>query len=172
MIVCDTNILSTFARIGALEWLFKLFPKHEFTIPPTVYEEIREAIRRGIAFLDSVLTAIDLGQIRLFPLAQEEKIETRSLPESFGLGESEAVAICIRRRAILLSNDKRVRNYCQTHGIEVYDLVRLLRALWTEKVVSRQRVQKIVAKIEQLEKLVIKRKGEIFKNNQPARGRK
>jgi predicted nucleic acid-binding protein len=172
MIVCDTNILSTFARAGEMELLFKLFPKHEFTIPPAVYEEIREAIRRGIAFLDSALTVIDSGQILLFPLAQEEKIETKNLPESFGLGESEAVAICIRRRAILLTNDKRVRNYSQTHGIEVYDLVRLLRALWTEKVVSRQRVQKIVAKIEQLEKIVIKRKDEIFKNNQPARGRK
>jgi len=163
MIVSDTNILSTFARADELGSLFKLFPKHEFATPPAVYEEIKEAIRRGFVFLETVLKLIDSGPIRFLTLTPEETLESSRLPESFGAGESEAVAICIRRNAILLSNDKRVRNYCQTHGIEVYDLVRLLRALWKEKVVSRQKVQKIVTKIEQLEKIVIKNKNEIFK---------
>lgn len=96
-------------------------------------------------------------------LTPEETFKKTRLPESFGPGELEAVALCIRRNAILLSNDKRVRNYCQTHGIEVYDLVLLLRALWKEEVVSRGRVQKIVKKIEQLEEIVIKNKNEVFK---------
>jgi len=64
-----------------------------------------------------------------------------------------------------MRNDKRAKNYCQEHGIEVYDLVRLLRALWKENIVSRKRVHQILSSIEQLEQIVIKNKNEIFKTN-------
>ncbi len=163
MIICDTNVLSTFARANESGLLFKLFPKHELAIPQAVYEEISEAMRRGFTFLESALQFVDSGQIHLLTLTAEEKIECTALPKSLGRGESEAIAICLRQRAILFSNDKRARNYCHAHGIEVYDLVRLLRALWKEKIVSRQRIQKIVTKIEKLENIVIKNKNEIFK---------
>jgi len=102
MIVCDTNILSTCARVGILELLFKLFPK------------------------------------------------------------LEGVVICARRNSIFLTNDKRVRNYCQEHGIEVYDLALLLRTFWRKGVVSRKEVQKIVSDIERLERMVFKNKQGIF----------
>ncbi len=163
MIICDTNILSTFARVGVLKLLFKLFPKQEFFIPKAVYEEIMEAIRHGAAFLHSVLALVDSGQIHLLTLTFEEARDKTTLPQSFGSGELEGVIICARRSSILLTNDKRVRNYCQEHGIEVYDLVLLLRTLWRKKVVSRKVVQKIVNDIERLERLVFKNKSDIFR---------
>lgn len=164
MIVCDTNILSTFARVGILELLFKLFPNHEFVIPPAVYKEINEAIQRGLLFLETVQTRVDAGQICLLALTSEEEVERKNLPRSFGLGEAEGVAICTRQDAVFLSNDKRVRNYCQERGIEVYDLIRLLRALWENKIVSRHKVHKIVNNIERLEEIVFKNKKDIFKD--------
>jgi predicted nucleic acid-binding protein len=163
MIVCDTNILSTFARVGVLKLLFKLFPKHEFVIPKAVYEEIMEAVRYGATFLYSVLALVDSGQIRLLSLTPEEERDKSTLPQSFGPGELEGVVICARRRSIFLTNDKRVRNYCQEHRIEVYDLVLLLRTLWRKGAVSRKKVQKIVSDIERLEKIVFKNKSDIFK---------
>ncbi|MCI0693944.1 hypothetical protein L0337_18300 [candidate division KSB1 bacterium] len=164
MIVCDTNILSTFARVGILDLLFKLFPNHEFVIPPAVYKEINEAIQRGMLFLETVQTQVDSGQICVLALTSEEEVVRKSLPRSFGLGEAEGVAICIRQDAVFLSNDKRVRNYCQEHGIAVYDLIRLLRALWENKIVSRHKVHKIVNNIERLEEVVFKNKKDIFKD--------
>jgi len=162
MIVCDTNILSTFARVGILDLLFQLFPRHDFVIPPAVYTEINAAIQRGLLFLEMVLTQVDIGKIRLSTLTPEEEFERRELPASFGLGEAACVAICIRQSAIFLSNDKRVRNYCQGRGIEVYDLMRLLRALWENKIVSKQKVHKIVNDIERSEEVVFKNRKDIF----------
>jgi predicted nucleic acid-binding protein len=162
MIVCDTNILSTCARVGILELLFKLFPKHEFAISKAVYEELREAIRHGARFLHSALALVDSDQIRLLSLAPEEERDKSTLPRSFGPGELEGVVICARRNSIFLTNDKRVRNYCQEHGIEVYDLALLLRTFWRKGVVSRKEVQKIVSDIERLERMVFKNKQGIF----------
>jgi len=162
MIVCDTNILSTFARVGALKLLFKTFLTHEFIIPGAVYEEILEAKRSGLAFLHSGLALVDSGQIHLLSLTPEEERLKSTLPDSFGPGEAESIAICIRRKAIFLTNDKRARNYCQKNGIEVYDLILLLRALWRKKVVSQQKVQKIMSDIERLENMVFKNKQDIF----------
>lgn len=163
MIVCDTNILSTFARVGVLKLLFKLFPKHQFAISIAVYEEIMEAMRHGAAFLHSVLALVDSGQIHLLSLAPEEAQDKTTLPQSFGPGELEGVVICARRSSIFLTNDKRVRNYCQEHGIEVYDLVLLLRTLWRKGVVSKKRVQKIVSDIERIERIVFKNRSAIFR---------
>jgi predicted nucleic acid-binding protein len=73
MIVSDTNILSTFARVGVLDLIFKLFPRHQVAIPKAVYEEILEAVRRGCVFLHSVLTHIDSGHIHLLRLTPEEQ---------------------------------------------------------------------------------------------------
>ena len=89
-----------------------------------------------------------------------------NLPSSFGAGESEAIALCARSESIFLSNDKSVRNYCRNHGVEIYDLPRLLRALWENKVVSRQKVQKLVSDMERLEGIAFKNKDRIFKKTQ------
>jgi len=163
VVLCDTNILSSFARVGALDLLFKLFPQHQFALPQAVHKEIAEAVRLNFTFLDSVLALTDAGRILILSLVREEEEDMMNLPKSFGPGESEAVAICARRGAIFLSNDKSVKNYCQTHGIEIYDLPALLRALWKSKVISRQRAQKIVNDMERLEGMVFKSKDRIFK---------
>jgi len=163
MIVCDTNILSTFARVGALKLLFKIFPAREFVVSKAVYEEILEAKQNSLTFLHSVLALVDIGQLHLISLAPEEERDKSKLPQSFGPGEAESIAIRARRSATFLTNDKRARNYCQQNGIEVYDLILLLRALWRKKVVSQQKVQTIVSDIERLENFVFKNKKDIFK---------
>ncbi len=163
MVLCDTNILSSLARVGALDLLFKLFPHDQFALPQAVHQEIIEAVRLNFTFLESVLASTNAGRILILSLDREEENAMMNLPKSFGLGESEAVAICARRGAVFLSNDKSVKNYCQTHGIEVYDLPSLLRALWKNKVISRQKVQKIVNDMERLEGMAFKNKERIFK---------
>ncbi len=163
MVLYDTNILSSFARVGAFDLLFKLFPQHQFALPQAVHNEVTEAVRLNFKFLQSVLALIASSKILVIIPNPKEEQDLMNLPSSFGPGESEGLAICARRGAIFLSNDKSVRNYCRTHGIEVYDLQSLLRTLWKNKVASRQKVQKIVSDMERLEGIVFKNKERIFK---------
>ena len=47
-VVIDTDILSTFCKIGKLELLQRLFRKSTMIIAPSVYKEIRMAMQSGL----------------------------------------------------------------------------------------------------------------------------
>jgi predicted nucleic acid-binding protein len=45
MFLCDTNILSTFAKIDRMQLLLHLFARDEMAVVPAVYEELQQGIR-------------------------------------------------------------------------------------------------------------------------------
>jgi len=62
MILCDTNILSTFAKIDQLRLLLQLFVDDELALVPAVYEELQEGIRRGYVSLQATSAHIRQAQ--------------------------------------------------------------------------------------------------------------
>lgn len=63
---------------------------------------------------------------------------------------------------LLLTNNRRVRNFCREQGLTVFDLPRLLRASWENGVLSRNRVRRLADQTEAAENLVIRNKSAIF----------
>jgi predicted nucleic acid-binding protein len=51
MILVDTNILGTFARVDALDLLFELFSDDEIGVAPAVYAELLAGLRERRTFL-------------------------------------------------------------------------------------------------------------------------
>jgi len=147
-----------------MSFLFKLFPNEKFGITSAVYDEMMEAIICGFSFLEKTKNLVDARSIQLITLNVEEVLAKQELPSSFGSGELECVAICRQRSFTLLTNDKRVRNYCKSENITVYDLPMLLRALWENKIYSKKKVRQLVDKIEEKENIVIKNKNIIFED--------
>lgn len=60
------------------------------------------------------------------------------------------------------TNDRRARNFCVAEGIEVFDLVDILRAFWKLRVCSKRKVKQLLTDIETKEGLVFKLKDRIF----------
>lgn len=164
MIIIDTNIISTFCRIDQLPILFQLFPQDKFGITPAVYDELMEAIPLGFSFLEQAKSSIESGDLQIIPLQPEEIQSKQNLPRSFGPGDLESVIICQHRSYVLLTNDKRLRNFCKDEGITFYDLPMLLRALWENGVYPKQKVRQFISEIEAKENMVIKKKEEIFQD--------
>ena len=165
MIVADTNIVSTFARVGALPLLVRLLDGERLHITSGTYNELRKAVEVGCAFLEPVLNAIPAqGELNLVELTQEEILALKNLPASFGAGEAESVAVCLHRAGTrLLTNDKRARNYCQEKSIPCLDLPAILRALWVRKVLTKKKVKQLIGQIETEQGMVIKNKEKILK---------
>ena len=63
MILADTNILSTFAKIDQLRLLLRLFGDNRLGAVPAVYEEFRAGVNKGYADLQAVVKLIQQGQI-------------------------------------------------------------------------------------------------------------
>lgn len=163
MTLADNNILSTFARIGRLQLLFDLFKPEPLGVTPAVFAGLQTGVERGAMFLEVVLQRIESGELHLVALTPEEVLSLGSLPASLGAGERESVAVCRARRYVLLTNDKRARNFSRGEGVTVLDLGGVLRALWECGLQSKQQVKRLIQEIETKEKLVIKNKGAIFK---------
>ena len=163
MIIVDNNIISTFTRVRQLELLFQLFPKDALGIPPAVYDEMMDAIRQDCAFLEAAAEMVQNERLQIATLTPAEIAAKQILPSSFGVGDAECVIICQTRNDTLLTNDRRVRNFCRAEGIAVYDLPQLLRALWENGILSKQRVRRLASEMEAAENMTIKNKESIFK---------
>ncbi|MBI3923246.1 MAG: hypothetical protein HY318_17630 [Armatimonadetes bacterium] len=162
MILVDTSIWGTFARVNALEALFDLFGLQALGLTPTVLAELRAGADGDAPFLNAVTEAVEGGSIRLVPPTPEEILAQDGLPSSFGSGERESIAVCRTRRAALLSNDKRARNFCRETGIAVYDVADLLRALWLHRVRTRSEVRQLLEAIEAEEQMVFRNRDAIL----------
>lgn len=163
MIIIDTNIISTFCRIDELPLLYKLFPKHDFGIPATVFDEVMKALQAGYSSLENVFHYIKSDKLQLLSLTPNELLLKPNLPTSFGTSDLDCIIISKRRSHILLTNDKRLKNYCLSNNIVVYDLPEILRNLWKNGIVSKKRLRYLVSEIEKKDTIFIKNKEEIYK---------
>ncbi|MCZ6681175.1 MAG: hypothetical protein O7E52_28480 [Candidatus Poribacteria bacterium] len=105
---------------------------------------------------------IQNGRLQIVPLTPAEITARQALPLSFGTGDTECVIICETRGNTLLTNERRVCNFCRTAGIAVFDLPQLLRALWGNGILSEQHVRHLVDEMEAAESMVIRNKESIF----------
>jgi predicted nucleic acid-binding protein len=165
MVVSDTNIISTFARIDQLDLLRQLFKVPQLHLTPGTYAELQKAVEVGCTFLEPVVEAIEQGQgFELLTLTKDEALELTHLPTSLGAGEKESISVSRHRpKTTLLTNDKRARNYCRAESIPCLDLPELLRALWQRGVCSKQEVRELIQRIETEKGMVLKDKQNILK---------
>jgi predicted nucleic acid-binding protein len=119
MIVADTNILSTFARIKRLELLFAVAETDALHLAPAVINEIQVGINKGLDFLQPIVEGLASGaKFYSVALTSDEKSLVDVLPNSLNTGERESIAICSQRAGSkLLTNDKRAMNYCRENSL-------------------------------------------------------
>ena len=155
MIVADTNIVSTFARIGRLDLLFAVTETDALHLPPAVIKEIKAGLHKGLDFLQPLVDGLTGGAgFYALELTAVEKTLADTLPGSLNAGERECIAGCAQRPdSKLLTNDKRAMRYCREHGITVIDLPVLLRWLWTRNIVSQIEVKALLDKMKMVENL-------------------
>ena len=162
MLLADTNILSTLAKVNQLSLLFQLFPDERLGVVVTVYEECVEGVNRGYAALQSVIDLIREDQIELVSPTANETLAKADLPLSFDAGERETIAVASSRSNQILTNERHVRNWCHRSGIDCWDLSGILRALWREGILTKQEVRDLMAEIEAKDRVVFKNVDQIF----------
>lgn len=106
MIVADTNILSTFARIQRLELLPVVAETDALYLPPSVVKELQAGLRKGLDFLQPMVDGL-IGGVGYYPveLTADEKSFADQLPTSLNAGEKESIAVCALRTIGKLTYD-------------------------------------------------------------------
>jgi predicted nucleic acid-binding protein len=162
VVLVDTNILSTFAKINELSLLRRLFVAEGIEVVPAVYEELHQGVSRGYVVLQAALELIQHRHIELVVPTAEEILEKSALPPSFDAGERETIAVAKVRGAGILTNERLVKNWCQQAGIQYWDLPGILRALWRVHLLTKEQVRSLVIQIEAKDRIVFKNQEQIF----------
>ena len=112
VVLADTNILSTFAKIGELPLLLRLFAEEGIGVVPAVYEELHQGVSKGYVALQAAIELIQRRHIELVVPSTEETLGKSALPASFDAGERETIAVARARGAKILTNERLVKNRC------------------------------------------------------------
>ena len=142
--------------------LFDILHEDVIYIPPSVHRELLEGLTFGVSYLAEVIRLVEEGKLKVLEITAQDRQQMASLPSSFGLGEKEAVVLCLREKASLLSNEKRVVNYCLRNDITCLNLKALLRLLWKDGLVSKAKVKTMMVQMTKAEGIVFKTTEEIF----------
>jgi len=162
LLLADTNILSTLAKVNQLSLLFQLFHDERIGVVVAVYEECVEGVNRGYAALQSVIGLIGEGRIELVLPTANETLAKADLPPSFDAGERETITVASSRSNEILTNERHVRNWCHRSGIGCWDLSGILRALWRDGILNKQQVRDLMVEIEARDRVVFKNVDQIF----------
>lgn len=166
MIISDTNIISSFARIHKINLLKITFKEQTIFLTPSVYLELKKAIELGCNFLEETINAIEIKQgFDILTLSKDELFALSQLPASLAAGEKEGLVIYLHRAGnTFLTNDKRARNFCIEKNLSWLDLPSILRLMWKTASCTKREVSKIIEELEEKEGMVFKNKSDIFKN--------
>ncbi|MBI2663847.1 hypothetical protein HYX10_00710 [Candidatus Woesearchaeota archaeon] len=161
MILLDTNILSTFGKIGRLGLLFEALGDN-LVVSPNVLSEVKKAKELGYDHAKIVYSIFAKGKIRVVQMSDNESAYAGTLPKSFGSGERDTASIAKCRKAAVVTNEKKIINFCQREGIAVISLNSVLRHLWAGKILSKSQVEQLIDEMELKDNLIIISREEIL----------
>ena len=160
MILIDTNIISTFGKIGRINLLFTLFQVDNLEISKNVFEEVKRAEELKYSYAKEILELVNKKKIKVVSIKNKSDMST--IPPNFGDGERDSLALAKKYKAVFITNERRVINFCQRERIDVIDLNMILRALWKEEIYTKKEVKKLIEEIEKKDNLIITNKEQIF----------
>ncbi len=160
MILIDTNILSTFAKIDRLDLLEEVFG--EMHISPNVLDEVKKAEELGYSHAEKILELIRVGKIHISCPKEYEVELMDKIPSSFGRGERDCVAMALKRDALIVTNERKVLNYCEENRVAHVRLNTILRKLWKDDIMVEKEVRDLIHKIEENDNLIVADKESIF----------
>ena len=163
-VLLDTNILSTYAKIENLDFLFRYTGRMVLYISTNVWSEIEEADYLGYRFIESVIGMINEEKLLVLPMNENEFKWCMSLPPSFGKGERDSLAICKFRNGSFLTNEKKIIRFCDKESIPALDLPTILRHSWRKGLLTRDEVRAMIQVIEEKDKVTFRNVSNIFED--------
>lgn len=158
IVVSDSDILSMFGKVGAVKHLKQLFEC--IYIPPAVYEEVMRAKEIGFEFVDELIE-----NIIILNLSEDEYSEFVQLLEdedSLHSGELQGIVLCKHRNGVLLTNERKAKNFCKRNIIVYFDAKGILRAFYKKNVLKREEIRDLVNAIEEKDNTRLKDFEDVF----------
>ena len=158
--ISDTDILSSFGKVGRADLLQRLFLK--IYASPAVYRELMTVEQLGLAWVTPVKEAVEL-----LSLAEKQTKEVEQLATAhpqLGSGEVETFVLAKAHHLICLTNDRQAKRVCHALGLSYLDLEEILRAIKLNGILTREALEQLIEQIEEQDHTHIKAKKHILRD--------
>lgn len=163
-VICDTDLLSAFAKIDKLSLLKKAFPKGNFFISNYVYDELLESKKMGFDFPEKIFQLTKITTLNEDEVKEYEK--ERVKPRYYSLSNSDLASLILarERNLILLSNDYQLLKKAENENVLAIDIYDILRILYKRQKIKKQEVNRSLDKIEKEDNTLFKNRDRIFED--------
>lgn len=152
-VVVDTDILSMFAKVDAVDVLESLLEKKRMVMTSAIRNEIAAPLQYGYTFPRRVLGRVPVAS--LSEQVQQEYEQLWSAGSPLGKGELEAIAFCKTEGALFATNDHAARDYAQGQGVKALSLQTLLREMWLSGMRNKAQVRELLERIKVADYLTV-----------------
>jgi len=159
-IICDTDIISSLAKIKELKILDEIFQKPELFISLAVYEELEKAKEIGYDFPNMIFKKFEV-----ISMVEEEVEEYKGLisnKRDLDKGELQSIVISRSRDLIFLTNDKLARKKCKQETIKTYNLAEILRASYLGNLRSKSDIEEIIKSLREKDNFVFSKETDLY----------
>lgn len=157
-VIADTDILSTFGKIGRTNLLQCLFQK--VYIAPAVSWELLQAEQRGFIWVAGVRQAVELLSLTARESKECERLS--GIYPQLGSGEVESFVLAQAHHLLCLTNDRQAKEVGKILGLPYLDLEEILRALKTRAILTTEALAELIEQIEEKDYTRIKAKEHIL----------
>ena len=159
MIVPDTSVLSSLAKIRYLQIIRDVFPGKQIVICSATMKELLVSKEKGYEFVDRIIEHIaykgeELNSSRWLLVRYPDEEVSMGINEAYGkypyihFGEIEAIVFSKKNNAALLIDDRRAWAVAKEEGIEAFTLPALIQYAKIIEIIGLEEVRNIVRLLE------------------------
>lgn len=161
-LLCDTDILSLFAKVERLDLIREAFPQPKFLISESVHDELLFSVEEGFDFPRSIF-----GMVEVTGLSKKEETiyrERREKPKYLTISKADlkTLVIASERSFPILSNDGKLLELADEEGILALDIYDVFKILFRKNRLSEKEIREILSEMEKEDNAFFKNKEIIF----------
>lgn len=162
-IICDTDLLSVFAKVDQLRLLQKAFSEGEFIISESVYDELLFSLEEGFDFPEQIFEMCEITSLKDDEIEIYKERRKRSKFLTISKADLRTLIIGEKRDIPILSNDKRLLDFAEDADVLALDIYDIFKLLYEREKLSKKDIKNTLNDMEEKDNTTFKDKEKIFK---------
>lgn len=161
-LLCDTDLLSVFAKVESLDLIQKAFPQDKFVISESVHDELSFSMEEGFDFPKRIFEMVEVTG-----LSQDEETLYREGREkskylTISKADLKTLVMAAERNLLMLSNDGKPLELADQEGVLALDIYDIFKILFRKDQLSEKEIRRILSEMEERNNAFFKDKERIF----------
>jgi len=160
--ICDTDLLSAFAKVNELKLIKKVFPEKKFIISESVFDELLYSLEEGFDFPERIFDMCDITSLKQKEIEMYKRWRKKSKFLTISKADLRTLIIGKSRGIPLLSNDRLLLQFADKEGVLALDIYDIFKLIFKNEILSEEEIRDILTIMEEKDNTRFKDKEKIF----------